>query len=156
MLTLSPGWAFNSFAAAGYHYIVLNAMLGLDANESWSPHMSDLEELEALFTGGQWEESLLQTLVNANTLSFDHGFAVELADAPTNPDQDAGAGSEAGGSFDIDSHGSYISRSRPKEEFVRFSLPARYAFRIAAPPSTTIHCGATRPNFGELHEIVDK
>ena len=100
------GMGFQLVRSSGYHYIVLNAMLGLDANESWSPQVSDLEELEALFADGQWEESLLQTLENANTLSFDRGFAVELANAPTSLDQsggqEAGAGSEAGGSFDIE------------------------------------------------------
>ena len=123
------GMGFQLVRSSGYHYIVLNAVLGLDADEFWSPELSDLEDLEALFADAQWEDALLRTLENANTLSFHQGFAVELADAPTILDQsagqDAGAESEAGGSFDIENHGSY-SRPRPNEQFVRFSAFQTY------------------------------
>ena len=59
------GMGYQLVRSNGYHYIVLNASIGMDAGTSRIPQLSDLQTLEELFGTPQWEETLLQFLESA-------------------------------------------------------------------------------------------
>lgn len=118
------GMGYQLVRSNGYHYIVLNALLGMDAEASWVPHLPDLQTLEKLFSTPDWEDTVLQLLKGAELLPYGPDYALETDDTQASWDhssEGSEAESESGLGFDIESHGSYVSHPRPDEEFVRFS-----------------------------------